>query len=308
MLQALGSFKGASEPKAAGGDESAPTDGGDESVPAKDSGAAVADPEPKPQSGPMMEKAVPPRMVRGKTGLVKKRDHAHEAIAELVYGVLPSWAGIGTEEIEVQDVSGHGGSKTYKVTAPEGTDPPCVALHSRSETVTAEEISEPRMMAAAIVLHQAGLAPRRLAQGGDWYIVEWAGKALGQPFGECNASEEELGKLLARIHKVPTDWYTPFRDKIRTQMPAFTRVVDDGNHTWFYSARGQEWLNDFDGDEMAAWAALLPPPVSTLGRRIVTVHGDFHAGNLIRSSDDSTMSSMSTHRAWRSRFITIHGR
>ena len=251
----------------------------------KESDAAEAEAETKGS----MAKAEPPRMVRGKTGLVKKRDHADEAIAELVAGVLPNWAGIDTEEIQVRDVSGHGGSKTYKVTAPEGTEPPCVALHSRSESVTSEEISEPRLMAAAIALHQAGLAPRRLAQGGDWYIVEWAGKALGQPFGGCDATEEELGTMLARIHKVPTDWYAPFRDKIRAQMPAFTRVLDEGNHAWWYSARGQEWLDGFDGDEMATWAALLPPPVSKLGRRIVTVHGDFHAGNLIRDSDDGTV-------------------
>ena len=37
---------------------------------------------------------------------------------------LPSWADLDTDEIEVKDVSGHGGSKTFKVTAPDGTDPP----------------------------------------------------------------------------------------------------------------------------------------------------------------------------------------
>ena len=40
--------------------------------------------------------------------------------------------------------------------------------------VTSEEISEPRLAAAALAMHEAGLSPQRLAQGGDWYIVEWA--------------------------------------------------------------------------------------------------------------------------------------
>ena len=226
-------------------------------------------------------KPEPPRLVRGKTGLMKKRNHAHESIAALVVQALPSWAGVDVEEIEVKDTSGHGGSKTFKVTAPDGTDPPAVALHSRSEKVTTEEISEPRLAAAAAALLGAGVAPRRLAEGGDWYIVAWAGKALGSPFGSCEAEADELGRGMANIHKVPTDWYEPFRAKIKELMPAFSRV-SDGSHVWWYSARMQEWLEGVSGDTMAFYAATMPEPTSAFGKKIVTCHGDFHAGNLVR--------------------------
>ena len=53
---------------------------------------------------------------------------------------LPSWAGIDAEEIEVSEVSGHGGSKTFKVAAPPdgGFEPPVVA----AEHVDVEPLTE----------------------------------------------------------------------------------------------------------------------------------------------------------------------
>ena len=80
---------------------------------------------------------------------------------------------------------------------------------------------------------------------------------------------------------MPTDWYAPFRAKMKELMPSLARVAD-GSHVWWYSARMNEWLKDVDGDAIAAYAAAMPAPTSTLGRRVVTCHGDFHAGNLVR--------------------------
>ena len=81
--------------------------------------------------------------------------------------------------------------------------------------------------------------------------------------------------------QVPIDWYEPFRAKMKELMPALARIAD-GSHVWWYSARMNEWLKDVDSDAMAAYAATMPAPTSTLGRRVVTCHGDFHAGNLVR--------------------------
>jgi hypothetical protein len=239
---------------------------------------------------PVESDVAPPRLVRGKTRLLKKRNHKYDAIAALVAEALPSWAGIDAEEIEVSEVSGHGGSKTFKVAAPpdEGFEPPVVALHSRSEAVTSEDISERRLEAASAALTAVGAAPRRLAQGGDWYIVTWAGNALGEAFRSCDAKPDELGKLMAKIHSVPTDWYEPFRAKMKETMPSLARVPD-GSHVWWYSARMDEWLKEVDGDVMAAYAATMPTPTSALGRRVVTCHGDFHAGNLVRDAQDESV-------------------
>ena len=82
--------------------------------------------------------------------------------------------------------------------------------------------------------------------------------------------------------QVPTEWFEPFRAKIKETMPAFTRVPD-GSHPWWYSARLNMWLEGVDGDAMAAWAAVMPVPGSPYGKRVVTSHGDFHSGNLVRN-------------------------
>ena len=85
---------------------------------------------------PVESDVAPPRLVRGKTGLLKKRNHEWLTIAALVAEALPSWAGIDAEEIEVSMVrSDREGSSTcskmFKVAAPpdEGFEPPVVALH-----------------------------------------------------------------------------------------------------------------------------------------------------------------------------------
>jgi len=89
------------------------------------------------------------------------------------------WASVDKAKIDVQDKSGQGGSKTYKVTGGPGAHPCVVALHLRSEEVTADPESEKRMAAAQKVLSQKGLAPKRLAMGGDWFIEPWEGQIVG---------------------------------------------------------------------------------------------------------------------------------
>ena len=74
-----------------------------------------------------------------------------------------------------------------------------------------------------------------------------------------------------------------------------SRGGQSGSHVWWYSARMNEWLKDVDGDAMAGYAAVMPAPTSTLGRRIVTCHADFHAGNLVRD-EVSTIRLAHTHR------------
>ena len=99
------------------------------------------------------------------------RGPSHESLAELVVAALKrkrsakGWHATVCSEVKVEDVSGQGGSQTYRVTA-EGADP--VALHSRNESTVSDPISEPRMKAAATALVGAKMAPPRLAYGGDW--------------------------------------------------------------------------------------------------------------------------------------------
>ena len=89
-----------------------------------------------------------------------------------------------------------------------GAEPPVVALHSRCVRLEGEgedkhdshendnddgavdEVGEQRMEAAAAVFSKHGVSPKRLAQGGDWFIDAWVGS---KPWhAERSETEEDL--------------------------------------------------------------------------------------------------------------------
>ena len=165
---------------------------------------------PDDHEAPKEQRPPPAKLVRGFTGSPKDD---YEAQATLVASALAGWQGVDLETISVEDKSGYGGSRTFKVTAP-GAEPPAVALHSRNvvEETTHEteggcvdHDSEARQEAAAVAFAQADCAPSRLAQGGDWFIECWEGE---QPWnqrddGWDSLTDEELreaAQLLARVH------------------------------------------------------------------------------------------------------------
>ena len=80
---------------------------------------------PTPKAAPMR-----PRLVRGLTSMPDS-DDAIRRLGKQIFGKSdPVWRSAALEDIKIEDVSGHGGSKTYKI-ALEGATPPALALHSR---------------------------------------------------------------------------------------------------------------------------------------------------------------------------------
>eukprot|EP00928_Gymnodinium_smaydae_P023830 TRINITY_DN19505_c0_g1_i1.p1 TRINITY_DN19505_c0_g1~~TRINITY_DN19505_c0_g1_i1.p1 ORF type:complete len:873 (-),score=121.17 TRINITY_DN19505_c0_g1_i1:22-2382(-) len=200
------------------------------------------------------------------------------------------WAGVDVSTIKVKDTSGFGGSQTYKVSA-EGVEPAAVALHSRSEAVTTDELSDPRMEAAASTLSAHGLVPPRLAYGGDWFIEVWEGS--GKPAHQTIEKAREIGEYLARLHAVPVEWYDVWRerliDRFAKQCPEAQAAgqgldtVPRGSHIWWFTCR-ECWLKEMDAAKRAQWFKEdFFAPVTTAGRRIVTTHGDFHVANMIQT-------------------------
>ncbi len=154
----------------------------------------------------------------GFTGTVRE----DEALAALVKTVLgDTWAHVQLCDIKVEDKSGEGGSATYRITAKRAV-PETVALHGRSEDVVADPLSEPRTEAAAQLFATNKLGPRRLAQGGDWFIEPWVGS--GRPTFHTEEKFWELGQPVAKIHMLPTDWYDEWREKLCEAMPALREV------------------------------------------------------------------------------------
>jgi len=230
-------------------------------------------------------------LVRGHTGKLRRSAHSDRSIATLISEALPSWSGLDVNKITVKDVSGQGGSKAFKVSSGCDVTPPIVALHSRSTEVSTDPVSERRAAAAAAAMQDTGVAPARLAAGSDWYIVAWGGIELGwgRPAG---TSPEDVGRLLARVHTVPTDWWTPFEAELLQHIPQLARAAP-GSYPWWFSARTSRFEGtNFDwkhvtAEAVEAWAQASPKPASAIGARLVTSHGDFHGKNILRSADAS---------------------
>lgn len=149
-----------------------------------------------------------------------------------------------------------------------------------------------RMVVAQNLLAQADLAPPRIAEGDYGFIDVWEG--IGCPsLGDVSKFEgdfEELGYLLARIHALPTAWFDEFREQLRLDIPALSDAAI-GSHVWWFTARNAKERNwdsimSYPSEAcMRVWAdPELFQPMSKAGRRIVTTHGDLHAGNMIQTA------------------------
>ena len=73
-----------------------------------------------------------------------KADDRDTQLARMVVTALKSqgWDDVDPDEVEVRDCSGHGGSQTYKISAPEGTSPPIVVWLSLPNSALNSRISD----------------------------------------------------------------------------------------------------------------------------------------------------------------------
>merc|ERR1719350_87857 len=115
-----------------------------------------------------------PLLVRGKTGTPADD---HKRVAELVAEAMRDlgWRDVDRSRITVKNLGGQGMGKTLKISAP-GVEPEAVVLHSRGG---GDPIIEATTAECAQLFASHGLAPERLAQGGDWWIEPFAGCCVG---------------------------------------------------------------------------------------------------------------------------------
>ena len=199
-----------------------------------------------------------------------------EGLAKIVCEALADIEGYGVwgrlrpaEDVHVRDVSGHGGSKTFIAHAQvDGISAAAVVLHVRPDDCSSFMMR--RTEAAQAALSAAGLGPRRLAGGADWWVETYVGpeikreekgekpkgkKAGGKKAGgkkaEKKETEEEAklreakdrvrqqrrGALLARVHGVSTSWFKLFQDELRAHDPRLQKTPDS-SLLWLYLTRG----------------------------------------------------------------------
>ncbi len=208
---------------------------------------------------------------------------ALKGIGALVAKEVPAWAGLDPDRIRVEDSSGRGGSRTYRVSARGDGGPPAVAVHVRSSEVLREPLSERRMAKAAEVFAAAGASPGWLAKGDDWFVEPWAGQAIkwpGEPDSETSAAR--LGQLLAKIHKIPTAWFDEFREQLIRLKPALLGAAR-GSTLWWATCRLEAYLGSVDEACLSTLLAVEPMPKTGPAARLVTCHGDFHSNNVVHS-------------------------
>lgn len=167
-----------------------------------------------------------------------------------------------------------------------------VALHSRTGWGLTKE-SEAREQAAARLFAAHGLSPRRLAQGVDWFIDPWEG--YGQPTLATVADMEVLGKELAKVHKMPIEWFDAFRAELQAEFP-FLATVPANSHIWWYSCRMECMFPSKPDAEkpcdpvwLAEFAQPMFTPQSTAGARVVTCHGDLKEPNMVALAEGRAM-------------------
>ena len=97
-------------------------------------------------------------------------------LRKFVCGNVEQWKGLDHEKIEVVDCSGYGGSKTYKLTCKDA-NPDALCFHCRKGEVIG--LSDARAAAAAKMFEQFDAAPKRLAEGEDWFVDVFGGFSLG---------------------------------------------------------------------------------------------------------------------------------
>ena len=88
----------------------------------------------------------------------------------------------------------------------------------------------------------------------------------------------DIARVLARIHKVPTDWYDPWKQKITDLYPVL-KEAHLGSHVWLFTC-SIDWYEVY-APLHKIWQDFSIEPVSQAGKKIVTNHGDFHHGNIL---------------------------
>jgi thiamine kinase-like enzyme len=210
-----------------------------------------------------------------------------EAYKKLCSEILPGWKGIDTSKIEIKNISGHGGSKTYKISC-KYASPAAVVLHGRRRNEE-DKFTEARMEDAHRSLWEAGVAPPRLYTGDYWYVEPYVSdirgtkldKWLREKFPRYQARRNRKAiKMLADLHKnASTAWFEPHREKVIEEFPIL-KDAKLGSHIWLYTTR-LEWYSWVPAEMKQFWQEAGPEPITDAAKRIVVNHGDLHGGNIL---------------------------
>ena len=115
----------------------------------------------------------------------------------------------------VRDVSGNSGAQTFICL--ENNVPKCIVKVKGTESImSSHPNTEKRVLLATEMLRENNIAPPILMRGSDFHIEKSSGISVKDDFFHFNselAPPEKIAKLLAKLHSVPTEWYTDLRNE-----------------------------------------------------------------------------------------------
>ncbi|MDC3090421.1 aminoglycoside phosphotransferase family protein [Paracoccaceae bacterium] len=111
--------------------------------------------------------------------------------------------------VDVKDVSGNSGAKTYICSIVDG--PKCIVKVSSSKSImSSHPITQKRVSLATEVLRSQNLAPPIILKGIDFHIERSSGISVMQDFFHFNeelAPPDKVAQVLAKLHSAPTNWF-----------------------------------------------------------------------------------------------------
>ena len=117
------------------------------------------------------------------------------------------------KNLSIKDVSGNSGAKTFICFDDEV--PKCIVKVKGDDSImSSHPNTEKRVVLATEVLRKHSIAPSILMRGADFHIEKSSGISVMDDFFHFNselAPPEKIAKLLAKLHSVPTEWYTDLK-------------------------------------------------------------------------------------------------
>ena len=149
-----------------------------------------------------------------------------------------------------------------------------------------------------IACTSTGIGPCRLSEWKDIYFInQWLknSKRVSAAAFDINLMKQ-LGGLLAKVHLIDPNWYTPHYEKLLAKYPALN-LVPRGSSFWYLTTRNwplackkehttsmESWMNRIS-ETFKDFIELEIQPMTTAGKRIVSTHGDFDPTNILISEE-----------------------
>ena len=219
--------------------------------------------------------------------------------------------------IQIKDISGNSGAKTMLFMI--NNTPLCIIkILSGGGIFDSHPNTTERVQAAAKAMRESGLAPSVLLRGKDFHIEASAGHSVMKDFFHFDhelASAKAIAELMAKIHKAPTNWYAPLKEKALKRDPELHRIL--GDLPQHYPCWCLPW-SGFDtgmlvlgvGNPNIETAQTLLrlelesgvyekvmrcgtfSPQTAAGQRQVMIHNDFKPDNILRHPETGTLTAI----------------